>query len=399
MIDTFLLDGLWQGALVAAVAALVTVLLPQRHAATRYAVWFAALLTLVMLPVVSQWHPAPAIATLPAPVANTAKATALVTARAAGASGAWLLSVWLAGVLFGLARLVRSYVRIGRIVRRATPSPELGHRVMTSADIPIPIAAGLFTPVVIIPAPLVNVLERGDLERIVQHERAHIRRGDIAANLVQRLIEAGLFFNPWVYLIGRQLVKERESACDDWAVHATGDPDRYASCLAEVAQGAARQRTPLLTPSAIGSKRILLKRIARLLNGKASQLKTNYFVLSASVAVFALLAFALQMRWGLAAPATTVALACGADVKILNPVPPDIARADYRYNVWASALVTVAPDGHVISVKIVKSSGSAAIDRDVVKAAWSSTYSPAMSACKAVTSQYLFKARTGSPGA
>jgi beta-lactamase regulating signal transducer with metallopeptidase domain len=404
MIDTVLLNGLWQGALIAAIAALTTLLVPQRHAATRYAVWFSALLALAILPIASLWHPAPAFATLPNPIAHTSAATSLVTAKAASASGSWLMLVWLAGVAFCLVRLALSYARINRIVRDATPAPDLGTRVMTSDAIVIPIAARFFAPLVIIPTRLVATLERGDLEAIVRHERAHIRRMDVLGNFIQRLVEACLFFNPWAYLIGRQLIKERESACDDWAVHASGEPDRYASCLAQLAHGANGSRAPMLTPSAIGSRRMLVGRIARLLNGKVTQLKVNYFVLGASVLMFVILAFALQTPNGLASISKAVAVsnptACvhsGADVKVRSAAMPDIPKEMYRPNVSAYALVTVGPDGHPVKARIVTSSGSAGIDRATVNAAMASTYSPEINLCKAVTGQYLFHVATGPP--
>jgi TonB family protein len=151
---------------------------------------------------------------------------------------------------------------------------------------------------------------------------------------------------------------------------------------------------------------MLVERIARLLNGKAIQLKINYVTLGASVLGFGVLAVALQTVTGLAADAslplgTEVAVAAspcvamGADVKILNAVPPDIPKSAFRPNTAANALVTISPSGRPISAKIVLSSGSAGMDSAVVKAALASTYSPAMNACKYITSQYLFKAVTG----
>ncbi len=405
MTTTALLDGLWQGAFVTAIAAVVTALVPQRHAATRYAVWFAALLALAIVPFAALWHAAPAFGPLPAPVERTAAVTSVATAKAASASGTWLVLLWLAGVALFLARLGLSYLRIHRIVRAATPAPQFGAGVLLSHDLSVPIAAGFFSPVVVVPAGLAESLDRADLDAILRHERAHIRRMDVAGNLVQRLIEACLFFNPWVYVIGRQLVKEREAACDDWAVVASNEPDRYASCLTRLAQGAGRPKLPLLTPSAIGSRRMLVGRIARLLNGKATQLKTNYLTLGASVAAFALLAVLLQTSNGMAATgdavattstsASTLPANCYHDVKVLDPTEPDIAKADYVPNVSANALVTISPEGKPLSAKIVQSSGHAGIDQATIKAAMTSTYSPEVKDCKAVLGTYLFHVETG----
>jgi TonB family protein len=406
VIDTMLLNGLWQGALIVAIAALATWKMPQGHAATRHAVWFAALVALIVVPIVSMWHPAAAVTALPAPMQHTAAAPSLVIAKAASASGTWLLMFWVTGAMLALIRLGLSWARINRIVRDAALAPELGVNVMTSTGVDLPIAARLVFPVIVLPARLLRTLDRSDLDGIIRHERAHIARRDILANLIQRVIEALLFFNPWAYIIGRALIAEREAACDDWAVQASGEPDRYASCLARLAQNPRASRTPLLTPSAIGSRRMLVERIARLLNGKAIQLKINYIALGASVLAFGVLAVALQTVTGLAADASLplgsdVAVAAspcvgtGADVKILNAVPPNIPKSAFRPNTAANALVTISPSGRPISAKIALSSGSAGMDSAVVKAALASTYSPAMNACKYITSQYLFKAVTG----
>ncbi|MBV8372268.1 MAG: energy transducer TonB [Candidatus Eremiobacteraeota bacterium] len=355
------------------------------------------------MPLLRVWHPIDAPA-LPAFVVHAAAAPSHTVERAAAAGGSWLTFVWLLGVALCLTRLAVSYIHIRRLVAGSSPAPSLGPEVRTSSELATPIATGFFSPTVLIPAGLATTLEHRDLEGIIRHERAHIRRCDIVGNLVQRLIEACLFFNPWVYIVGRQLVREREAACDDWAVHALHNPNGYASCLARLA-GAAGASTPLLTPSAIGSKRMLVGRIARLLNGKAPQLKTNYLILIACIALFSVLGVLFQTSNGLASVSNIVAdnaaklpPNCYHDVTVRNAAPPDIAKSDYRANVTANALVDVAADGHPTNAKIVKSSGSPAIDRATINAAMASTYSPEVSACKPKAGEYLFHVETGPPG-
>jgi beta-lactamase regulating signal transducer with metallopeptidase domain len=400
MIDTVLLNGLWQGALISAIAVVIAFWVPQRHAATRYAIWFSALLALALLPALTLWHPEPATATLPMLVAHTAAAPTVITAEAASRSGLWLPGLWLGGVALCLLRLAGSSLRTQRVVRAATPALDLGPDVVVTNELTYPIAAGLIAPKIMLPAHLLTTLQRSDLESIVRHERAHIARQDIFTNLVQRLIEACLFFNPWVYVIGRQLIKEREAACDDYAVDATGEADRYATCLAQLAQTARPQKTPLLTPSAIGSRRMLVGRIARLLNGKATQLKINYFVLGASVMSFAALAFFVQTANGLAAvslAATNPNIpACAHDIKVVDAVAPDIAKADFKPNVESGVLVTIDATGHVVDEKIVLSSGSTAIDKATLEAARKSTYGPAVGMnCQPTAGHYYFHIATG----
>jgi bla regulator protein blaR1 len=391
MTDTVLINGLWQGALIAALASVATASLSPREATTRYAIWFTALVALATVPIISAWHPERVLVTLPPPILTGTVATSDAAGRAATAGGTWLVLFWIIGASVALARIAFGYVRIARIVRNATPAPNVGPDVRLSNDISIPLAAGILTPVILLPASIVPSLDPRDIASIVEHERAHVRRMDVAGNIVARLIQAFLFFNPWVYLIGHQLVKEREFACDDWAAHATGKPDRVASCLARLAQNRSDARIPLLTPSAIGSRPMVVGRIARLLSGKGFDLRINYFVLSASILALGTLALLLQTAAGLA---STGPSKCYSSVKPLDAAPPNISKADYRADVSANALVTIAPDGHPTGAKIVKSSGSDAIDRATVAAAMASTYSPQLDACKAVTGQYLFHVQT-----
>ena len=408
MIDRILLNGLWQGAFVTAVAALVAWCLPQRQAATRYAVWLSSLVAVAVLPIVFVWQPYAAIPTLPPVLVHGASVVSNASAQTVAAGGSWLAIVWLAGVAVCLLRLALSYAKIARIVRNAQPARHLGERVLLSDDVSIPIAAGVLRPAVVIPRPYAETLTAASLRSIILHERAHIRRFDILGNLVQRLIEALLFFNPWVYVIGRQMVKEREAACDDWAVGATRDADEYARCLLRLAESAGRHHAPLLTPSAMGSGRMVVGRIARLLDGRAREVKVNYFVLGISLAAFAGLGLVFAGAQGIAAErvalsgATTVAASPSctfphgyADVKVRNAVPPDIPKAAYRPGLSAAALVSVGPDGRPTGVKLVKLSGNTAVDHATVMAAMASTYSAAMKGCKPVAGVYLFHIETG----
>ena len=391
-----LLNSLWQGALIFLIAAGLLTFVPQRHAATRHTVWFVALVALVLLPLSGVFSLAEPSSAIPSAVIRTTTAVKHLASDAASADGWWLAALWLAGVALCAVRLALSYVRIAGIMRSAVRAPGLGENVFTSTAITVPVAAGFLRPIIILPDGMARELDSADIGSIVAHERAHIRRGDTLGNLIQRLVESLFFFNPWVYVIGHQLVKEREAACDDWAVLSMSDPNRYASCLANLARRKPRHPSPLLTPSAIGSGRMLVGRIARLLNGKAGQVKTNYLVVAVAVTVFAVLGFALQTSSGLASTGSAVAAndtKCSADVVVLQPVPPDIpeAVAKAHPNAQAIVLVTVAANGKASAAKIEHSSGNSAIDGAAQRAALRSTYKPELRNCKAVSGgQFLF---------
>lgn len=400
-----LLNSLWQGALIVAVAAGITAFVPERHAATRYAVWFASLIALALLPLSGMLSFGEVASAIPGSVVRPASIASHVTEQAATASGFWFATAWAFGAVACLGRLLLNYLRIARIVRGAVPAQHLGSNVFTSTAISIPVAAGVLKPIVVVPAGLAETLDPIDLESIIAHENAHIKRRDITGNLVQRLLECVLFFNPWVYVIGRQLVKEREAACDDWAIAGASDPDRYASCLANIALRNQRTRTPLLTPSAIGSGRMVIRRIARLLNGKATEVKTNYAVLAAAIALFAMLGFAFQAPGVLASTGNNLAsntsgkspAACSSEVSIVKAVPPDIPDSVARAhpNSQVTSIVTVSPAGVPTDVEMQKSSGNVTIDGAAADAAVHSTYKPAKRNCKAVWGKYLFRVTVG----
>jgi beta-lactamase regulating signal transducer with metallopeptidase domain len=388
-----LLDSLWRGGFIVAFAVGITTFVPRRQAATRYAVWFLSLLALVILPLIGQVSFGSPSAALPISVVRSTFAVSHVTEVASSAGGFWFAILWGAGILVCTARMAISYLCLSRIKRSATPAPRVGERVFTSPLVAVPIAAGLWHPFVIVPDDLVDTLAPDDLEAIIAHEHAHITRNDILGNVIQRLVESLLFFNPWVYVIGRQLVKEREAACDDWAVRAGSNPNRFASCLATLALRSPRIQTTLLTPSAIWPERILVGRIARLLDGKAIQVKTNYVVVATAVALFALLGFVFQSPRGLA-----VAANCSSPATVVRPVPPDIPAsvAKAHPNAKVTVAVAVTTSGHAGTIEIVKTSGNETIDDAVAHAAQHSTYSPEIRNCKAVSGgTYLFHVEVG----
>ncbi|MFY9737976.1 MAG: M56 family metallopeptidase [Candidatus Cybelea sp.] len=418
MILRVLFDGLWEGVAVVAIAYLVNCCVPQRNATTRYAVWFATLLALVAVPVLSVFSNAGALllaAVQPHAAAGAYRWTiSLLPAQPLmhGAAGFfapalhWIAALWLLGAALCLARLGASLARIGRIRKNAVPSPTSGD-VLISDDVAIPIAVGFRNPAIIIPKQLFETLAATDLDRVIAHERAHVRRHDVPGNLVQRLVEAVLFFNPWVHFAGRNLVLEREAACDDWAVRNTGDPGEYAAFLATLAQRVCRTRALLATPSALGSRHELVERIERLAGSAPRGLTVNYFVIGGTVMIFLLLTLALEafspaLAFTPAAsistsavPGSAVAAAACAkpnvDALVTEPAQPQTPHG-LKAGGTVILAVTIAPNGSVTHLSLRKSSGNAQIDRSAAEAALHSKYSPKLVNCKAVTGSYLFRA-------
>lgn len=418
MIVRVLFDGLWEGAAIVAIAYLVNFCVPQRNATTRYAVWFATLLALVAVPALTVLSNAGALLlTVLQPHAAAGESAWRISLLPAqplvrGAAGfftpalRWIPALWLLGAGVCFARLGASLARIAHIRKRAIPSQTAGD-VLISADVAIPIAVGFRNPAIIIPKTLFETLAPADLDRVIAHERAHLRRHDVPGNLVQRLVEAILFFNPWVHFAGRNLTLERESACDDWAVRKTGDPGEYAAFLATLARRVCRTRAPLATPSALGSRHELVERIERLAGSAPRGLTVNYFIIGGTVMIFVLLTLALEAfspalafapAQSISTPAVTdsavAAAACAkpnVDASVTEPSEPQMPHG-LKAGGSAIFAVTIAPNGRVTGLSLRKSSGNAQIDRSVAEAALHSKYSPKLVDCKAVTGSYLFRA-------
>ena len=315
-----------------------------------------------------------------------------------------LLGLWFAAATVAAIRLAVSFFRVRAIRRAARPLAGAGRDVWVCDDLSVPIVAGIVAPAVVIPTAIANELTPANLQRIVAHERAHIRRYDPLCNLIARAIEALLILNPWVYLAGRQLCLEREAACDDWVVESVGSPGEYAACLASLAQSVRSRNTPLLTPTAFHSRRALIERIKRLGSSEPRRLTINTFAIGGAIMLFLIATIALQALSPALAltPATpgvpgtpVVAAACAhpnAEATVTDPEPPILPHG-LKVSGTVEVSVTIAPNGHVVKTSVVKSSGNTTADNAVVAAARKSKYSPKIVNCTPVEGGYIFQAK------
>lgn len=132
-----------------------------------------------------------------------------------------------------------------------------------------PVVIGLLQPVVLLPLTLTSGITPQQLEALLTHELAHLRRYDHLALMLQRLIEAVLFFHPAVWYVSRCLSVERENCCDD-AVVASGSPRvAYAELLLKLAEREFVGRTASTALAAGDKPSRLRQRVSRLLNPPA----------------------------------------------------------------------------------------------------------------------------------
>ena len=135
-----------------------------------------------------------------------------------------------------------------------------------------PLTIGFFKPLILVPVASINHLTADQLEAILLHELAHIKRADYLINIVQSVIEIILFFNPFVQLLGKTIKNERENSCDDWVLQFQYNPAMYAEALLRIAYV---QTGNVFAMNATGNnKGDLLPRVKRMLN---QQEKTHLY--------------------------------------------------------------------------------------------------------------------------
>lgn len=279
-----LLHSLWQIGVLGLLAASVLALLERRSAALRHAIGLGFLLAMALAPLATfAWLAGPNHAAGPA-VAGAWSAlppaggfdVALATTVSASA---WLPWLWCVGVSVMLARLVGGWWMVRALDRQAfEPLPRpwqqradalrcaLGIRrevaIRLLHGVGLPCSARAWRPVVWLPVSMLTRLDPDQIEALIAHELAHIRRLDWIWNGVQCAIEALLFYHPGMWWLSRRIRAERENACDDLAVAVCGD----AIVLAEALATLERHRNPahVLALSATGGA--LMHRIKRLLS-------------------------------------------------------------------------------------------------------------------------------------
>ena len=294
-----LLQFLWQGAAIWAVTALVLTALRRQTAQARYAAACLGLAAMVAAPAITAvgyWRqdttlsPAAAVATTTLEAATAAAAgsprqTASPPTAPRAFSREWLepwlpfvMLGWSAGALLLALHLLYGWARVRQIQRTATSvtshyaqdmmrrmAARIGVtqrlRLVESALVDVPSVIGFVRPAVIVPVSVLANLPPAQLEAILAHELAHIRRGDYFMNLLQCVVEVLLFYHPAVWWVSKQIRVEREHCCDDVAA---GLSDRVEYAHALVSLETLRAEIPALAMGATGGD--LLGRIRRLVD-------------------------------------------------------------------------------------------------------------------------------------
>jgi bla regulator protein BlaR1 len=200
----------------------------------------------------------------------------------------WMTLIWILGVMVLSLRLAGGMMLTGRLRSQGvSPLPDrlekrfrrLIHRsgirrpvkLKLSGKVMVPLVTGVIRPLILLPAAIISLMPVDQLESILAHEIAHIRRYDFLVNIFQSVIEALFFYHPAVWILSEGVRRDREKCCDDFAVSVCGKLSTYARALAWLSEMHTR---PVLPSVALtGKKNRLIIRVERLI--KPKKMKTN----------------------------------------------------------------------------------------------------------------------------
>jgi beta-lactamase regulating signal transducer with metallopeptidase domain len=300
MVGWSLVHFLWQGVLVALVVAVVLRLNRNSSADARYAIAGTGLLVMLACPFVTYFAMSAGGVGGHESISNSGGATGFVQPVSASGGDAvpalldrlaqlpqsfpaerllpLLVSIWAVGVAVLALRLVLGWLQINFVRTTALPVnnnvirarlADLSRRMnirhpvalLESALAPGPAVIGVLKPAILFPAAALTGLWPIQIEAILAHELAHVRRHDYLVNLLQSMVETLLFYHPAVWWVSKKIRQEREHCCDDLAVQACGDRKFYATCLADLDELKPAQLALAMNAAGTG----LLPRIRRIL--------------------------------------------------------------------------------------------------------------------------------------
>ena len=292
-----LVHFIWQGAVLALAGAVLMRVM--KTPAVRYSIGVATLFAMLLAPVITTVAitKAPSGTTFSALIKTDASSPsaqrsavfeqppiALNSLNRDGSSSSkgivipttWILNLWTIGVILLSLRFIGGWAMARGLTRQALSpvgeelqavAADMARRlqvravvrVCESASMAVPVMLGCLRPVIILPSAAVSSLPLAQLEALLAHELAHIRRHDYLVNLLQTCVETLCFYHPAAWWISGEVRRHREECCDDVVVEVC-DRLTYVTALSSVASFA----TPQLALSATGGS--LRDRVRRLID-------------------------------------------------------------------------------------------------------------------------------------
>jgi beta-lactamase regulating signal transducer with metallopeptidase domain len=195
-------------------------------------------------------------------------------------------SLLTAGPTFDACERLRNAMRIARCVS-----------VAACEGLAQPVLVGVVRPLILLPASALSGWTAEELEMVLVHELAHVRRWDNLVNLLQRIVESLSFFHPAVWLVSRQVRRDREECCDAVVVSRTAQPQRYAELLVSIAAKMQAPRAAFTMASAMADHP-LAGRIRRILKLEDEPMWVSRRTLALTLLVPMLLAATLYAAAG-----------------------------------------------------------------------------------------------------
>lgn len=162
----------------------------------------------------------------------------------------------------------------------------------------VPVVMGHLKPVIYVPLGMLSGLPANQVEAILLHELAHVRRYDYLVNLVQSVVDAVFFFNPGLLWVSYLLKEEREHCCDDVVLAYTGNKKQFIEALIRFKEQAMQQ--PSLSLAFPGRKSQLIQRVSRIVYGRNnpfSKIEKGFLALSFLICLFVLVSLG-GSQWG-----------------------------------------------------------------------------------------------------
>lgn len=261
-----LLHFLWQGLLIGVAYLILVRLMRNALPHARYLTGVATLLIMFLTPIATGYWlfkqasiqavdtAAGAIGTLAPAMVQAQTATGASFGLSLSMLPPLVVAVWLAGVLVLAGRMVLDARQLNRLRRNADPRvpgflanalDEICARLGLAADrvsigitneVSTAIVTGWLRPMILMPAAILTCLPRDQIELILVHELAHIRRRDHLVNLLQVVVETTLFYHPMVRIVSNSVRNEREHATDDLVLDIREDRISYARALTRLEQ-------------------------------------------------------------------------------------------------------------------------------------------------------------------
>jgi beta-lactamase regulating signal transducer with metallopeptidase domain len=282
-----------------------------------------------------------------------------------------IVATWIIGVVLFSLRFAGSLLYINKLKNKyvgAAPeswlklSADISHKLRLRKNVKVllsdlvhtPTAIGIFKPVILMPISLQTGLSMAEVESILAHELAHIRRNDYLINIFQSVAEILFFYHPAIWWISANIREERENCCDDMAVAAIGDSMVYSRTLARMNEMAHQQTYNQTALAFAGRKGSLLGRIKRLFSQRN---ENNVFAerFAAATIIVAGMLVSLTANAGLLTDkaATVIRQVSNTLPEIVAaPFEKEVVLADTTKSKKPKLIITVDENGKADTIKV-----------------------------------------------